>query len=1063
MIRWLVGLLLAVVLLMLGSVAATLLLEPKLDLSPYRGALAARLGALAGRPVRLGGEIRLDLGRHARITLGDVAIANPPWAEAPHLLRAAHLSAGLDLFALLHGVVHMEAIALRDASIALEVADDGERSWDLAGRGRPASAAPPRLVIEGAALQDVSLLYRKAGVESPVQVRLDRFSQVNDDGTLVIDGTGRFNAAPLRLGGRVGPLRALLVGRDIAVDMHAMLGEALLTLQGQLGEPARLEDIALEVSVQGPGCAGLLEIYGVRCEPTDETDLKVEVSDRDPGLAWQTTGRLGSMSLDTRGEVGRPLELNDLRMTADVRGDDLALLGRLLGVGSLPARGYSLTGGIRRDAQGLLLQAIELRSDDAQLTLSGRLPAYPRLDGADARLSLQLPDPKPFAGLLEADGLGTDLAALGALRADATLAANVDSGALLDADVRLGRNHLTLHGPVGSPPGYSGSRLDFSFSGPDLTALHAPVVEVWPPGTAFRLGGRLNIVADGELRLHTVEGTAGGLAVSLDGAIGRWPGLGDVDLSVKALGNSLRQFAGPGLPALPFRVETRLRGQLRSAAIDSLELHLGQTRVTVTGRIGAPPEFEGSDTRVSATVADLAELLPAAAGSRWARGEYRLDGRLRSDNAGLRLDDLQIDGAGQRLTVVAANMRVIDSEYRVDGLDARLNDGRIGGAVAIRPGPRPSVDLDLLLRHLDLTPFLPAGAGPAASGGTEVPEDGRLIPDRPLALAFLDNFDGRFRIKGEELSHPDPVFPGEAIARRLELDATLDGGYLQVARLAIAGDRGQLSLQGDVRRSAPGIETDLVLRARDLRLGVLVRADDLRRLPPYDLDAQLSARGRSLRELAATLNGELRLSSGPGQVEPTGIEHLLGSIGEQLVNALMPVAAKEHLIRLECSAAGLRAVDGIVTLAPGYVARTDKVDIAAGGTIDLKTERLAVQFRNAPRKGIGVSAAGLVRPYVKLGGTLSQPTLVLDPPAALLSGGVAVATGGLSIVAVHLLERLSTTGDPCAQVLADGSEASGSGGFAPIETLRRVFKRLPSGSPAPDEGPGSRSVLDQER
>jgi uncharacterized protein involved in outer membrane biogenesis len=1063
MIRWLLGLLLACVLLVLGGVTATLVFEPRLDLTAYRGPIAERLGALTGRRVHLDGEIRLDLGRHARVTLGDVAIANPAWAEASHLLSASRLAAGLDLFALLRGVVHLEAIVLHDASIALEVADDGERSWDLADPGRPASTSSPRLVIEGAALQDVSLLYRAAGVESPVRARLDRFSQVNDDGTLVIDGTGQVNAAPVRLGGRIGPLRALLAGRDIAVDLHAMLGEALLTLQGQLGEPARLEDIVLDASIQGPGCAGLFEIYGVRCEPTDETDLKVQVSDRDPGFAWQTTGRLGSMALDTRGEVGRPLEMNDLRMAVDVRGDDLTLLGRLLGLGSLPARGYSLTGGIRRDAQGLQLEAIELRSEDAQLTLSGGLPVYPRLDGADARLSLLLPDPRPFVELLGTTAFGTDLAALGALRGDVTLAAHVDGGALLDADVRLGDNQLTAHGPVGSPPRYAGSRLEFSVSGPDLTALHAPFAELWPLGTAFELGGGLRIEADGELRLHAVDGTAGGLGVSLDGAMGRWPGLGPADLSVRARGNSLRQFAGPRLPALPFRVETHLRGPWRAPAIDSLAVRVGQTQLTVTGRIGVPPDFDRSDARISATVADLVELLPQAAGSRWAQGEYRLSGRLRSDDAVLRLDELQVDGAGQRLTIAAAKVRVIDDAYRVDDLDARLNDGRITGTVAIRPGPRPVVDLDLMLRRLDLAPFLPEATPHDASDGAEVTGDGRLIPDRPLDLSFLDTLDGRFRIRGEELSHPDPVFPGEAIARRLELEATLGGGHLQLARLALGGDRGELTLRGDLRKSAQGIETDLVVQARAMRFGALAHPERIRHLPAHDLDAEFSARGRNPRELAATLNGRLRLSGGPGETRHIGLEHLFGSIAEKLVSELNPYIEKEKVTRVECTATGLAAVDGVVTLVPGFVARTDKVDIAATGTVDLTTERLAVQFRSAPRKGIGVSAAGLVRPYVKLGGTLSQPTLVLDPPAALLSGGVAVATSGLSIVAVHLLERLSTTGDPCARVLADESEAPSSSGFAPIESLRRVLSGQSKGQRDGAERNGSTSVLDQER
>ena len=142
----------------------------------------------------------------------------------------------------------------------------------------------------------------------------------------------------------------------------------------------------------------------------------------------------------------------------------------------------------------------------------------------------------------------------------------------------------------------------------------------------------------------------------------------------------------------------------------------------------------------------------------------------------------------------------------------------------------------------------------------------------------------------------------------------------------------------------------------------------------------------------------------------------------------------------------------MVELHPGFVTRTDKMDIAAVGTIDLKTEKVDVHFHNAPRRGIGVSAAGLVRPYVKVGGNLSKPAVVLDAPGALFDAGVAVSTAGLSIVARHLLDRLSTTGDPCAQVLATESAQGSTRGFQPFRSLRRVLSGKPSGSPDAAEG-----------
>ena len=56
--------------------------------------------------------------------------------------------------------------------------------------------------------------------------------------------------------------------------------------------------------------------------------------------------------------------------------------------------------------------------------------------------------------------------------------------------------------------------------------------------------------------------------------------------------------------------------------------------------------------------------------------------------------------------------------------------------------------------------------------------------------------------------------------------------------------------------------------------------------------------------------------------------------------------------------------------------------------------------------------------YVKLGGTLANPRLILDPAGAAVSGGAAVATGGLSILAGSMWDRwIATSGDPCKRLI----------------------------------------------
>jgi hypothetical protein len=69
-------------------------------------------------------------------------------------------------------------------------------------------------------------------------------------------------------------------------------------------------------------------------------------------------------------------------------------------------------------------------------------------------------------------------------------------------------------------------------------------------------------------------------------------------------------------------------------------------------------------------------------------------------------------------------------------------------------------------------------------------------------------------------------------------------------------------------------------------------------------------------------------------------------------------------------------------------------------------------------KGLGLSLSNLVNPYVKVAGTLAAPVLALDTESTLIQGGAAVATGGISILALGLKDRFFSDKDPCGTAIA---------------------------------------------
>ena len=68
------------------------------------------------------------------------------------------------------------------------------------------------------------------------------------------------------------------------------------------------------------------------------------------------------------------------------------------------------------------------------------------------------------------------------------------------------------------------------------------------------------------------------------------------------------------------------------------------------------------------------------------------------------------------------------------------------------------------------------------------------------------------------------------------------------------------------------------------------------------------------------------------------------------------------------------------------------------------------------------NAGMFVTPFIKVTGTLTEPGVGLDEKGSLLTGGAAVATGGLSILYKGIFDRVTAEGDRCEKTLTDVGE-----------------------------------------
>ena len=112
------------------------------------------------------------------------------------------------------------------------------------------------------------------------------------------------------------------------------------------------------------------------------------------------------------------------------------------------------------------------------------------------------------------------------------------------------------------------------------------------------------------------------------------------------------------------------------------------------------------------------------------------------------------------------------------------------------------------------------------------------------------------------------------------------------------------------------------------------------------------------------------------------------------------------------------------------------MDVISSGEINLRNEKLNLAFNTRSRKGLGFSASKAVTPYFKIGGTLAHPRLALDVKGAAVSGGAAVATAGVSILAEGLWDRwVATSKNPCDRLIQQVTQG-GNNVFTPLLQAR---------------------------
>ena len=450
------------------------------------------------------------------------------------------------------------------------------------------------------------------------------------------------------------------------------------------------------------------------------------------------------------------------------------------------------------------------------------------------------------------------------------------------------------------------------------------------------------------------------------------------------------------------------------------QTRIDQQRLSIRGHVGPLAAIRtGRDLTLDLSLADNTDLTGTLTGTL-----ARLD-----DLAGSQLQ-AQVNGTslaalhpGLPAQAFSAKARLQGQAKQLELLDIEASSGSsdLAGEVRIGLGEPLRIDATLNAETLDLSPFL---AEKSDSDSTPAQADASTGADagnaQTLPLDGLKALDGSLKLSAGNVEFGDFVIDNGT------LDARLDAGHLVLSANAAEGG---LSFDLELQPGQTDWRFDLHHQGK-LNLSRLIKAKNPPTLSnvPVGIKLRLRATGASIPALLGSADGRVELILGAGQLDRTASKLPFGGVVVGLLDTINPTKIsalniRKDLVSLQCAVMQFDIADGIATSKHGLALQTEKINVLGGGAIKLETEEIELRFKTVKRTGIGLSLLGVADRFVIVDGTLEHPRARIDKGDLLVDSAAAWATGGLSLVADQIIQRLTAFGSPCEKVLRrDGSD-----------------------------------------
>ncbi len=845
----------------------------------------------------------------------------------------------------------------------------------------------------------------------------------------------------------------------VHLDLNAVFGEFSIFGTALSEDPLTLSSAQLDLVATGPNLAHLGALGGQTNWP--ETPFEIDLKTSREG--WQvevSTLRLISdvMDLELTGTVADFRSPGTGRLSGTVDIPSLSVWSSVLNLHSELSGPFTGTVSLTGEGTGADL-VVSSQSDLFSLDIGGRLEPGESMLGSTMRMQGQISRPERFLSLFIEDAPTLPPAAF---EGQFTIE-DADTALLNGLQVAMGEDAITANGLLGWDTKKHDTLVQLSVSSPNLNSTLSPWLDAPEviPSLPVEITGVLAypISKQFEIQRGAISAQAG--TGQFTGSVSlrdESPSLsGNWRLSAPALQPLLTQIDVPA----HFEKPLAFQGQAswRAGYIDISDGLLSYGPTDVTGDLLIDLAATTLKFDLQSTTPDLNHYAPEndivatafsipialrASGEitedLWSVEKFQLEstqafvrgsGNLERDGdefidshitSDIRIANLTAFNELFDLSLPDQNLEIlIDMDSRagalvVEQLDLRSGDSDLSATGQATNPSAPEVVLNVDSDRLDLSPWF-ALLGDSQSDLENASD--RLIPDFPLTHKVLSAFQADTTISIRELK--GLARPVVNVLTRIDLGR--EG--IRVTSASAENQRGGVAqLTGTLIPNAEGVsELSMLLEGSELTLGIpKAPGEDITALPPYDIRLKLDGNGQTTRELAASLDGYINMTMSEGIVLNAGLDRVTNSFLQELSKALDPLREQEESTKIKCAAAFSVLSQGRLHGKPAVVVDTPNVKVLADATANLASEKIKVQFKTVPQKGLGLSMSSIVNPYVEVTGTLAQPRLTLNPENTVVGGSLAVITGGISILVRNVLDRLNTSGNVCADRLRKANE-----------------------------------------